>query len=48
MAPPPVTEAPHGLRVAVLIPTYDEPAEVIASPVVQQAYLGLAAVEEAA
>ena len=29
-APPPVTEAPGGLRVAVLIPTYDEPAEVIA------------------
>ena len=29
-APAPVTEAPQGLRVAVLIPTYDEPAEVIA------------------
>lgn len=29
-APPPVTEAPDGLTVAVLIPTYDEPAEVIA------------------
>src|SRR3954452_4284595 len=29
-APAPVTEAPAGLRVAVLIPTYDEPAEVIA------------------
>lgn len=30
VAPAPVTEAPPGLRVAVLIPTYDEPAEVIA------------------
>src|SRR4051794_18029084 len=29
-APAPVTEAPAGLRVAVLIPTYDEPAEGIA------------------
>ena len=29
-APAPVTEAPGGMRVAVLIPTYDEPAEVIA------------------
>ena len=29
-APPPVTRAPGGMRVAVLIPTYDEPAEVIA------------------
>ena len=29
-APRPVTAAPNGLRVAVLIPTYDEPAEVIA------------------
>jgi len=29
-APPPVTAAPNGLRVAVLIPTYNEPAEVIA------------------
>src|SRR4051794_13411241 len=29
-APAPVTEAPAGMRVAVLIPTYDEPAEVIA------------------
>ncbi|MEP6665743.1 MAG: glycosyltransferase family 2 protein [Nocardioidaceae bacterium] len=29
-APPPVVEAPNGLRVAVLIPTYNEPAEVIA------------------
>jgi cellulose synthase (UDP-forming) len=29
-APAPVSEAPHGMRVAVLIPTYDEPAEVIA------------------
>lgn len=29
-APAPVTEAPDGMRVAVLIPTYDEPAEVIA------------------
>jgi cellulose synthase (UDP-forming) len=29
-APAPVTEAPDGLRVAVLIPTYDEPVEVIA------------------
>ncbi|MGY2875506.1 cellulose synthase (UDP-forming) [Marmoricola sp. URHA0025 HA25] len=28
-APPPVTETPAGTRVAVLIPTYDEPAEVI-------------------
>ncbi len=28
-APAPVTEAPGGLSVAVLIPTYDEPAEVI-------------------
>jgi len=28
--PAPVTEAPNGMRVAVLIPTYDEPAEVIA------------------
>jgi cellulose synthase (UDP-forming) len=28
-APPPATEAPDGLTVAVLIPTYDEPAEVI-------------------
>ncbi len=28
--PPPDTEAPAGLRVAVLIPTYDEPVEVIA------------------
>jgi cellulose synthase (UDP-forming) len=28
-APPPVREAPDGLTVAVLIPTYDEPAEVI-------------------
>jgi len=28
-APAPVTEAPAGLGVAVLIPTYDEPAEVI-------------------
>lgn len=28
-APAPVQEAPGGLRVAVLIPTYDEPAEVI-------------------
>ena len=29
-APAPVTRAPGGMRVAVLIPTYDEPAEVIA------------------
>lgn len=29
-APAPVTEAPDGLHVAVLVPTYDEPAEVIA------------------
>ncbi|RNM15726.1 glycosyltransferase family 2 protein [Nocardioides pocheonensis] len=29
-APAPVTEAPRGMTVAVLIPTYDEPAEVIA------------------
>lgn len=29
-SPPPVTQAPCDLRVAVLIPTYDEPAEVIA------------------
>jgi cellulose synthase (UDP-forming) len=29
-APAPVSQAPDGLRVAVLIPTYDEPAEVIA------------------
>lgn len=29
-APSPVSEPPAGLRVAVLIPTYDEPAEVIA------------------
>lgn len=29
-APPPVAEAPGGARVAVLIPTYNEPAEVIA------------------
>lgn len=29
-APGPVSQAPDGLRVAVLIPTYDEPAEVIA------------------
>lgn len=29
-APPPVTETPGGMRVAVLIPTYDEPVEVIA------------------
>src|SRR5215208_1319413 len=29
-APAPVLHAPDGLRVAVLIPTYDEPAEVIA------------------
>lgn len=29
-APAPVTEAPGGMRVAVLIPTYDEPVEVIA------------------
>jgi cellulose synthase (UDP-forming) len=28
-APAPVAEAPEGLTVAVLIPTYDEPAEVI-------------------
>lgn len=28
-APAPVAEAPSGMRVAVLIPTYDEPAEVI-------------------
>jgi cellulose synthase (UDP-forming) len=30
VAPAPVTQAPGGMRVAVLIPTYDEPAEVIA------------------
>jgi cellulose synthase/poly-beta-1,6-N-acetylglucosamine synthase-like glycosyltransferase len=35
-APDPVTEAPNGLRVAVLIPTYDEPAEVI-SPTIAAA-----------
>jgi len=29
-APAPVTETPAGMHVAVLIPTYDEPAEVIA------------------
>ena len=29
-APAPVTALPHGVRVAVLIPTYNEPAEVIA------------------
>ncbi len=29
-APVPVTQAPHGQRVAVLIPTYNEPAEIIA------------------
>lgn len=29
-APDPVSVAPHGLRVAVLIPTYNEPVEVIA------------------
>jgi cellulose synthase (UDP-forming) len=29
-APAPVEVAPHGMRVAVLIPTYNEPAEVIA------------------
>jgi cellulose synthase (UDP-forming) len=30
LAPDPVTEAPNGLRVAVLIPTYNEPVEVVA------------------
>jgi cellulose synthase (UDP-forming) len=30
LAPDPVVVAPHGMRVAVLIPTYNEPAEVIA------------------
>ena len=30
VAPAPVTRAPDGMTVAVLIPTYDEPAEVIA------------------
>lgn len=29
-APAPVTEVPDGMHVAVLIPTYDEPAEVLA------------------
>ena len=29
-APAPVAEAPNGMRVAVLVPTYNEPAEVIA------------------
>lgn len=32
-APEPVTEAPNGLRVAVLIPTYNEPVEVLAPTV---------------
>ena len=30
LAPPPITELPAGTRVAVLIPTYNEPVEVIA------------------
>jgi len=32
-APEPVTSAPGGLRVAVLIPTYNEPLEVLAPTV---------------
>jgi cellulose synthase (UDP-forming) len=33
LAPAPVTEAPNGMRVAVLIPTYNEPSEVLAPTV---------------
>jgi cellulose synthase (UDP-forming) len=33
VAPPPVSEAPLGMRVAVLIPTYNEPVEVLAPTV---------------
>ncbi|UVJ40432.1 glycosyltransferase family 2 protein [Arthrobacter sp. CJ23] len=32
-APEPVTEAPNGMRVALLIPTYNEPVEVLAPTV---------------
>ncbi len=37
--PPPSAEAPEGLRVAVLIPTYDEPVEVIAPTIAAAAAL---------